>query len=107
MRPTFLVEKKGNNFAVMSLISGILAILTAAFLHFFSYLLPGTLDTATLNIFISIPAVIGIFCLVTGMIALRQVMDRNLFGRRKAIIGMVVGSVIVVGLVIFLVSLFV
>ena len=106
MRQTFLFEKAGNTFAVMSLISGILAILTAALFHFFSYLLPGSLDTTTLNIFISIPAVIVIFCLITGMIALRQIMTRNLFGKRKAIVGMVVGSVIVVCLILFLFYLY-
>ena len=106
MRQTFLVEKAGNNLAIASLISGILAILTALLLHFFSYLFPGFLNTTTLNIFISIPVVIGIFSLISGIISLRKIMDRNIFGKGKAIIGIVFGSVVVVCLIIFLFYLF-
>ncbi len=102
MRPTFLVEKAGNKLAVASLILGILTVLTAALFHFFSYIFQGILDNTAVNIFISLPVVLGILSILTGVISLRQVMTRNLFGREKAIVGIVVGSLIVVGLVIFL-----
>lgn len=106
MRPTFLFEKAGNNFAVASLISGILAILTGALLHFFSYLFPGILDKNNLNIFISIPVVIGIFSIVMGMVSLRQIMTRNYFGKGKAVVGFIIGGVILVCLVFFLIYLY-
>ncbi len=106
MRPTFFVQRAGNNLATLSLILGMVTILTAALLHFFSYLFTGVVNNTTLNVFISIPVVIGIFSILFGMISLKQVVANNAFGRGKAYVGMAVGGVALVGLLIFLIYLF-
>ncbi len=106
MKPTFFVQKAGNKFATLCLILAIVSILTAALLHFFSYLFTGSVNYATLNIFISIPVVIAICSIMFGVISLRQVVANNAFGKGKAYVGIVVGGLALVGLLIFLVSLF-
>ncbi len=106
MIPSLPVQKTQNRLAVVSLILVLFSILAAALLHFFLYLFPGVLSDTLLNLFIASPVIIGAVGIILGVLSLRKIMANNYFGKAKAITGIVVGCLVLVGLVVFLVLLF-
>ncbi len=106
MTPSFPIQKARNNLAIVSVILVLVSVLTAMLFHFFLYLYPASLDNTVFTIFISTPVVIGIIGIILGIISLRRIMTYNIFGKGKAITGIVLGSVILVCLVTFLFLLF-
>ena len=106
MIPSLPIQKTQNKLAVVSLILVLSSILAAALLHFFLYLFPGVLTDTLLNLFIATPVVIGAIGIILGVAALGRIRNNNYFGRGKAITGIVLGCLVLVGLVIFLVLLF-
>ncbi len=105
MLPFLPVQKTQNRLATWSLALILFSVLSAALLHFFSYLFPGTLNQALLSLFITVPVIIGALGIIFGIVSLRQIMADNHFGKAKAITGIVFGCAVLVGLVVFLVLL--
>ncbi len=106
MIPSLPVQKTQNKLATWSLILVLCSIGAAALLHFFTYLFPGVLNSTLLNLFISVPAVIAGIGILCGIVSLREIMANNYFGKAKAMVGIVFGGAVLVGLVVFLVLLF-
>ncbi len=106
MIPSLPVQKTENRLATWSLILVLCSVLAAALLHFFTYLFPGVLNDTLLSFFISVPVIIGAIGLILGIVSLRKIMADNYFGKTRAIVGIVVGCLALVGLVVFLVLLF-
>ncbi len=102
MLPSLPFQKAQNKLLKISLILGLVSVVAALLFHYFSYLFTGSVNNTLLNIFIATPIVIGIAGIIIGMVALRQIMTNNYFGRGKAITGIVLGSVVSVCLLIFL-----
>jgi len=99
------IQKAQDNLVKFGLIMGFGSVLAAMLFHFFAFFFAGAVNSAVLNVFVSTPFVIAMIGVVSGMVCLAQMTATNIFGKAKAITCIVLGSVIVVGLVIFLINL--
>jgi Domain of unknown function (DUF4190) len=106
MIPLFPVQRVQNNLVKTSLILCLGSVLAATLFHFFLYFYNGVLDNTIFIVFVSTPFVFGIVGIITGMISLGEIMTNNMYGKGKAITGIVLGGVIVVCLIYFLFYLF-
>ncbi len=102
MTPYFPVQKAQNNLVKTSLILCLSSVLAATLFHFFLYFYNSVLDNTIFIVFVSTPFVIGIIGIITGLISLSQIMTNNIYGKGKAITGIVLGCMIVVCLIYFL-----